>query len=351
MLRMVTLSAEAVAALILGALTFFDVVLPVIPLWWRLGFVVAFMLVVADLCLRSSFMRHHFPQPYQRVLLSAFLPLLIMLVLWNPMRFQYMNEHRPPGLPFIFGAPFGENDSPIWMMLVKHYGADPAYNCDISFWDADRKEILDDWIKRHPGAPYSEDLTAASQKNLHVAEIDAIGQNNNFTWNPVNPDRQHYTIAITCRNGEFEEDWQIARINDVLLTKIKVMRNIPPWAWPDRIVFECSDEKFYSAKPIFSRLLHRYVKFPVIILDPNKNLEVMTQTPETPDNCWKFLVGHFGDATLPLVLPANADDASMVIAVFIFAVLVYFPLYFMLAHWWVGSSNVIESVAPPRVNY
>jgi hypothetical protein len=39
---------------------------------------------------------------------------------------QYMQEHLPPNFPFIFGAPLGDNDSPIWMMLVKHYGIFPV---------------------------------------------------------------------------------------------------------------------------------------------------------------------------------------------------------------------------------
>ena len=47
---MVSLRPEVSFAVLLGALSALNGVLQVIPFWWRLFFVIAFMLVVADLC-------------------------------------------------------------------------------------------------------------------------------------------------------------------------------------------------------------------------------------------------------------------------------------------------------------
>src|SRR5690348_8778362 len=47
----------------------------------------------------------------------------------------------PPSLVFVVGAPLGENNSPIWIMILKHFGLDTAYNCQITFVDEDRKNI------------------------------------------------------------------------------------------------------------------------------------------------------------------------------------------------------------------
>lgn len=46
-----------------------------------------------------------------------------------------------PSLVFVFGAPLGDNDSASWIMMLKHFGPGIAYNCDIGFYDDDRKNI------------------------------------------------------------------------------------------------------------------------------------------------------------------------------------------------------------------
>jgi hypothetical protein len=57
-----------------------------------------------------------------------------------------------PSLLFVFGAPLGENDSPVWVMMLKHYGPNTAFNCDIQFYDDDRKNIEHQWLVEH-GSP------------------------------------------------------------------------------------------------------------------------------------------------------------------------------------------------------
>ena len=36
-----------------------------------------------------------------------------------------------PSLVFVFGAPLGDNDSALWIMMLKHYGPWSAHNCDM----------------------------------------------------------------------------------------------------------------------------------------------------------------------------------------------------------------------------
>jgi hypothetical protein len=46
-----------------------------------------------------------------------------------------------PSLVFVFGAPLGDNDSATWVMTLHHYGPESAHNCNIQFYDDDRKNV------------------------------------------------------------------------------------------------------------------------------------------------------------------------------------------------------------------
>jgi hypothetical protein len=211
-----SITREEVAAFITGLIALFiKGVLPVITFWWRFAAAALFVVFAMDLCLRSRRLRVHLPSPIGRLVLSLLVFTVIAASLWNPMRTQYVQEHLPPSLPFIFGAPLGDNDSPIWIMLVRHYGPDSAYNCDISFWDLDRKNIEHDWLVKHPEASFPPPGLAGgdSQKNLHIDEADPLGNAGNFRWIPLDRNYQHYTVATNCRDGEFEEHWNISRID------------------------------------------------------------------------------------------------------------------------------------------
>ena len=147
-----SIAAEKIVTFVTGVIAFVNEVLPVIAFWWRFLCLAIFVVLLMDLCLRSERVRIHLPSPPGRLFLSLLVFVVVVAGFWNPMRKQYMQEHLPPNLPFIFGAPLGENDSPIWYMLVEHYGPNPAYNCEISFWDVNRKNIEHDWLVSHPGS-------------------------------------------------------------------------------------------------------------------------------------------------------------------------------------------------------
>lgn len=67
---------------------------------------------------------------------------------------QPITSTETPSFVFVFGAPLGENDSPVWIMMLKHYGPYTAYNCDIVFTDDDRKNIEHQWLVEHPDSSF-----------------------------------------------------------------------------------------------------------------------------------------------------------------------------------------------------
>jgi hypothetical protein len=238
-------------------------------------------------------------------------------IYWGLLEFK-----RPkvvPSFVFVFGAPLGDNDSPVWVMMLKHFGPNPAFNCNIGFFDSDRKNIEHQWLLQHPGVSFPPaGLAGASQLHLHVPEAGPPGPITTFQWTPLDPDRQHYTASISCRDGVFEEDWEVTRVNGVLRTKITIKHG-PQWIEKnpklDPVVFECTDPEFCTA-PLASTILvakpqpinpgwkpnHRF-DFPVAIIDPNGHVQVMSGvklpdgTTKTDFGCWNILTKHFGDAT------------------------------------------------------
>jgi hypothetical protein len=223
-----------------------------------------------------------------------------------------------PSLIFVFGVPLGDNNSASWIMMLKHYGPDPAYNCEIGFYDDDRKNIEHQWLVAHPDSPYPPPgLAGESQKHVHVAEAGPEGSSGGFPWKPVDPDRQHYTVSISCRAGVFVEKWEVTRVDGILRSTITIERG-PGWIEKnpnlDPVVFRCKDPEFIS-KPLATELPkstkakvvhpgwkpnHRF-EVPAAIIDPNGNLQVISQI-KLPDGstltdfgCWNILTGHFGD--------------------------------------------------------
>lgn len=231
-----------------------------------------------------------------------------------------LEVRRPKELPsfvFVFGAPLGDNASPNWIMMLTHYGPNPAYNCNIEFFDRDRKNIEHQWLVQHPDSPFPPPgLAGKSQVGFHVSEAGPQGSIGSFQWKPLDPDRQHYAASISCRDGVFTENWEVTRVNGVLRTKITIERG-PQWVKKnpklDRVVFACSDPEF-SSTPLASALPvaerqpihpgwkpnHRF-EFPVAIIDPNGHVQAMSgvKLPDgsikTDFGCWNILTKHFGD--------------------------------------------------------
>lgn len=240
---------------------------------------------------------------------------VVWVVLWGILEFK-----RPKQLPsflFVFGAPLGDNNSPVWIMLLKHFGPNVAHNCDIEFFDQDRKSIEHEWLVRHPDSPYPPpELAGISQKRLHTSEAGPQGSMGSFQWTPVDPDRQHYTASIICRDGVFVENWEVTRVDGALRAKIRIEHG-PQWVEEnpklDPVVFECTDPEFCSTplalvvpemqrKPAHPGWKPNHLfEFPVAIIDPNGHVQVMSGV-KLPDGsikadfgCWDILTRHFGD--------------------------------------------------------
>ncbi|MGA2965056.1 MAG: hypothetical protein ABSD64_02520 [Terriglobales bacterium] len=224
-----------------------------------------------------------------------------------------------PSLVFVFGVPLGDNDSASWMMMLKHYGPNPAYSCNIDFYDNDRKNIEHQWLVAHPDSPYPPPGLAAgeSQKHVYVTETGPEGSAGGFPWNPLDPDRQHYTVSITCRDGVFVEKWEVTRVEGILRSTITIEHG-PQWVQNnstlDPVVFRCSDPEFISTPlaievPKLSKRVvhpgwkpnHRF-EVPAAIIDPNGNMQVVYAiklpdgSTQTDFGCWNILTQHVGDA-------------------------------------------------------
>jgi len=223
-----------------------------------------------------------------------------------------------PSLVFVFGVPLGDNDSASWMMMLRHYGPSPAYNCDIGFYDDDRKNIEHQWLAAHPYSPFPPPgLAGESQKRIYVAEAGPEGSSGGFHWKPVDPDRQHYTVTISCREGMFVEKWEVTRVDGILRSTITIEHG-PRWREKnpnlDPVVFRCKDPEFITTslatelpKSSKGKLLHpgwkpkHRFEVPAAILDPNGHVQVISGIP-SPDGttltdfgCWNILTRHFGD--------------------------------------------------------
>ncbi|MGA9557926.1 MAG: hypothetical protein WBR11_13805 [Terriglobales bacterium] len=206
----------------------------------------------------------------------------------------------------------------MWMMMLKHYGPDAVYNCDIVFVDEDRKNIEHQWLVEHPESSFLPvgGVAGKSQKSFHIPEAAREGAPLKFQWSPVDPNNQHYTVSISCRDGYFVEHWEVTRVDGVLRTKIAIEHG-PQWVEnnPMRspIVFNCTQPGFLST-PLASALPntapppvnpgwkanHKF-DFPVAILDPNGNVQVLAGvrlpdgSQKTDFGCWNMLTKHFGD--------------------------------------------------------
>lgn len=230
---------------------------------------------------------------------------------------QKQSPSQSPSFLFVFGAPLGENDSPVWIMMLKHYGANAAYNCDIQFFDDDRKNIEHQWLVEHPGSAFlpPEGVAGKSQARFRIPEGGPEGSIDSFQWTPIDPNNQHYTVSITCREGVFIEKWEVTRVDGVLRTKVTIEHG-PQWVEQNPtlspVVFACTEPGFVSS-PLASVLPrekaqpvnpgwkpnHRF-EFPVAILDPNGHIQVMSgvRLPDggqkTDFGCWNLLTKHFG---------------------------------------------------------
>lgn len=222
-----------------------------------------------------------------------------------------------PSLVFVVGAPLGENNSPSWMMMLKHFGPSPAYNCKVELFDDDRKNIEHDWLVRHPNLPSPlPGLVGGSQKLISVPEAGAEGSIGSFVWNPLYPDRQHYHVSISCRDGIFVERWEVTRVDGILRAKITIERG-PQWVQKnptlESTVFKCEDPEFirtplatelpkWSPRKVHSgwKPNHRF-DVPVAIIDPNGHVQTMSgiKLPDgsllTDFGFWNVLTRHFGD--------------------------------------------------------
>jgi hypothetical protein len=227
-------------------------------------------------------------------------------------------RQETPSFVFVFGAPLGDNRSNKWMMMLRHYGPNSAHNCDIEFFDNDRKNIEHQWLVKNPKIPYPPaGLAGKSQERIRINEAGPEGSAGSFYWEPLDPDRQHYTMSISCRDGVFAGKWEITRVDGILRSAITIERGAQ-WVRqnPHRnpTIFECKDPEFMSV-PLATAVPasragksvhpgwkpnHKF-EVPVAIVDPNGHAQVVSGVKQpdgsikTDFGAWNILTEHFGD--------------------------------------------------------
>jgi len=227
---------------------------------------------------------------------------------------------QTPSFLFVFGVPLGDNDSAEWLMMLRHYGPNSTYNCDIAFYDDDRKNIEHEWLVKHPSSPYPPPgLAGESQWRIHIAEAGPEGSAGSFKWNPLDPDRQHYTVSITCRDGAFEQRLEVTRVNGILRSSITIERG-QQWIQKNRhlspLIFRYEDPEFVRTvlateipKERKGKVVHpgwkpqHRFEVPAAIIDPNGNVQIISGvklpdgTTHTDFGSWNLLTKHLGDDT------------------------------------------------------
>lgn len=220
-------------------------------------------------------------------------------------------SRKTPSFVFVFGAPLGDNNSPTWVMMFKHHGPKPARNCTIEFFDDDRKNLEHLWLIEYPDSPFlPPGLFDQSQISFQIGEAGSEGSIGSFNWRPLDPDRQHYTVSINCRDGVFVEKWEVTRVEGMLRAKITIERG-PRWVEKnptlETIVFKCEDPEFIST-PLAIEIPkrnppevhpgwkpnHRF-EVPVAIVDPNGHIQIVSAvtlsdgSTATDFGCWNIL--------------------------------------------------------------
>lgn len=203
--------------------------------------------------------------------------------------------------------------------MLKHFGPGIAYNCDIGFYDDDRKNIEHEWLVKHPNSPFPPPGIAVgeSQKRIYLPEAGPEGATPNFTWNPINPNSQHYTVSISCREGVFEEKWEITRVDGILRSRITLAHG-PQWIKNnpslEPVMFRYQDPEFITTalatevpKSTIAKVVHpgwkpsHRFEVPAAIIDSNGNVKVLSgvKAPDgstvTDFGSWNILTKHYGD--------------------------------------------------------
>ena len=208
----------------------------------------------------------------------------------------------PPGVPFVIGAPLGENGSSEWVMFIKLYNSEPSYNCLITFEDMDRKNIE----RLHYNSQYSLSKSD-SQVEFSPTEIDSNRPAQIFRWSPLAPDSQHYQVNVTCRGKQFQEKWEVTRVDKILLTRITLEEVTFNPSEKHKRIYECVDKNFYETplledkpqKPLAAPADPRWkpnhaFELPVAIIGMNSNIYV-ANSARSKAGCWNALYRHLGD--------------------------------------------------------
>ena len=268
---------------------------------WQCVILAILVAFISDFCWRSKMINY---SPIVRVSLSLVLTTLIIGLLQNPLRTNYMKEHLQPSFAYV--APYLWV-GPHWEMLVHHYGPSDIKSVTVGFTELERKFT-------------PTRMPPADGIGLTIPELDpsVTAEQHMFHWPPLYPPLENYVVDTTSWDGNLN-DRSFKEFLSIALAK-------------DRWTFQMFVFGQKGGTPIISC---RDSDFPAQLPPPSKLLLPIT-------GCGKYIYTHQGDPQLPLALPTIPSDRAMAIFVWFFAVLFFIPIYGMFAHWCMDKSNLIN---------
>jgi len=127
-----------------------------------------------------------------------------------------------------------------WDLVVNHRGSKTSYGVQILFVDEDRLDSL----KRSQKVLSPADLDSY-QAILTIPEVNPKGRGTvfakQFIWRPFSPEKSHFTVEITWRDGRAHEDLRIARVQEKWAYAMSLSN-------PEtgRHLFDCKDPNYPS---------------------------------------------------------------------------------------------------------
>jgi hypothetical protein len=179
-----------------------------LPLIWS----VLIVLILVALILTALWFKFPTGQRIPPLLARAFWSVVIVgfvvIVLWNPMRTKYLREYPPPSIVYISPGVWLMGPTPEWRMIVDHCGPEPLYNISVAFSDDTRTNAF----AGRSSITHQEIID--SETSFRIAEIDPTQAGPAFSWAPLIPEHESYTIRIDARGLVIDQNLRIERVDD-----------------------------------------------------------------------------------------------------------------------------------------
>jgi hypothetical protein len=154
--------------------------------------------------------------------------------------------HFWPRTSFAFLGPAFFSPPQSWDFAIGHRGPNPNDGVELTFTD----EVLKDRIVREhqqTGTPISTQEINSYMKILNVGDIDPLCRNHffaqQFFWNPVDLDHEHYSLVISSKEIQVVEDLRMERLNGSWFYQAEIKNRED-----GDLLLACRDDEFPTGK-------------------------------------------------------------------------------------------------------